>query len=250
MSPVDGSKKLAAVVKKLRSRFAGAVAATPPTDDSSDRDITVDTLVYSLLLWETTNTNATAGWKKLHETFIDYNDLRAALPEEIASALGDKYPRCEERALRIRAVLHDLYGRFHAVSGAGFASLGKRELRALFESIEGLCDFAANRTLALCFDVHAVPVDERLKELLVSEAGVSSDAEPRAIAHMLERITESERAKELCAVLESWSDSEGVAARKEKRTVAKPAKTGSRSSAKKSGSAAGKRKPGKGTAGG
>lgn len=250
MSPVEGNKKLAVFLKKLRTRFEGSVSGTPPIDDATDRDVYVDTLVYSLLLWESTNTNARSAWKKLHDYFIDYNDLRAALPEEIAAAFGEKYPRCEERALRLRAILNDLYGRFHSVTGASFNSLAKRELKTLFESIEGLCEFAADRTLALCFDVHAVPVDDRLRDLFVSEGCIPSDTETSAIARMLERTVESGELKHFCAVLEAWRDAETASGRKEKKNPLKASKPANRPAAKRSASTPVKKKAGKGNVGG
>ncbi|MFN9993361.1 MAG: hypothetical protein ACK54H_08440 [Phycisphaerales bacterium] len=250
MSPVEGNKKLPAFLKKLRSRFNESAFGEPPVAENEPHDADIDTLVYSMLLWEATNTQARAAWKRLREHFVDYNDIRAALADEIAAVLGEKYPKAMERSLRLRSTLNDIYRRFHAVTLSPVRDMGKRDQKALFESLEGLPPFAAFRTLLLRLDVHAIPADDRLRDMLAEEGVIEESMDPIAVSHLLERHIYAESAKAVCGVLESWVEADHAAPKKDRKQPVKASKSSGRAPAKKAKSSASPKKSSKGKSGG
>src|SRR5690349_9289810 len=47
--------------------------------------------------------------RKLLTGVVDMNELRVCHPDELASLLGERYPRGLERCARLRSALNDLY---------------------------------------------------------------------------------------------------------------------------------------------
>jgi len=71
----------------------------------------VTQLVIGFLMWEASSLLADEALRTLHREFVDFNELRIALPVEVAELLGPHYPRALERADRLHAALNDLYAR-------------------------------------------------------------------------------------------------------------------------------------------
>src|SRR5438552_5300201 len=119
-------------------------------------------MVFSFLLWESTTDKAMAGYARLFEHLVDFNDLRVSLPHETAEILGPRYPRVLDRCQRLRAALRTIYIREHAVHLNILKDTGKRDARKYIESLEGIVPFVASRVLVLSFETHAIPVDDQL----------------------------------------------------------------------------------------
>jgi hypothetical protein len=161
--------KLMKLVKKV-----GPQDPVPSAGSSSDGSDPVEVLVYSFLLWEATVKQADDAMAKIRESIVDFNDLRVFLPNEIVTLIGARYPLALERSQRMKTSLHSIYLGQHAVSLDHLASAGKREAKALIEALEGIPPYVSARVLQRCFDVHVIPVDDRLVDLLI-EAKVLSE---------------------------------------------------------------------------
>lgn len=220
MSPADPSKKLAGLLKRLRSRYDTEKPCRISGADVPAREAIVDELVYSILMWEASSNQAKAAFKRLHEAFVDYNDLRAAIDEEIVDVLGEKFPLAMERARRLRAALHDIYRRQHGVSLGHLVDLSKRDAKAYLESLEGVPVFASHRVLLGELHVHAVPVDERLRDLLAAEGVLDEANDVNSATSFLERNIHAEETLQAAASLQAWSDDEGQPPKREKRAPA------------------------------
>ncbi|MFZ4574961.1 MAG: hypothetical protein ACOYN0_11225 [Phycisphaerales bacterium] len=220
MSPPDPAKKLASLLKRLRSRFDAAPPARGTGDAPPTADSIVSELVFSMLLWEAATSQARAAYKRLHEAFVDYNDLRAAIDDEVAEVLGEKYPLAAERARRLRAALNDIYRRQHAVSLAHLPELAKRDAKAYIDSIEGVPLFASHRLLLCELHVHALPIDERLRDLLAAEGVLDEANDVHSATAFIERHVHADEASEVASLFQAWSDEDGQSPRKEKRAPA------------------------------
>lgn len=232
----DPAKKFAALIKRLRSEYeapAGpqADASAPPLGDG---DPVLQQAVYSFLIWETTTTQAQAGLKRLRDTFVDLNELRVCFPEEISSAIGERFPRSRERASRLRAVLNDVYRREHGLTLARLVDQPKRDARTYLESLEGMPTFVAARIALLCFGSHAVPVDERLLGLLTAERAVEPDLPVEEAGAWVERQVRANEAAATHQALRSWADEEGGAKRNKPARPAESAAVGDHGDARKS----------------
>lgn len=213
------SKKFASLLKRLRKADAPPLEA--PTAEGEEPIVTQ--LVYSLLLWEASSTQARAAFRRVRESLVDFNELRVCVPEEIACIIGDRYPLSAERSLRIRSVLHAVFVARHQLSLSHLASAPKREARASLEALEGIPHFVAARVLLVSLGGHAIPVDERLRDLLAGEKVIAPDVPPAAAGHALERLVRAEESLAAHATLAAWSDEEGHPPRRERPAFSEPA---------------------------
>ncbi len=200
------ARRLAALLKRLRSSLSPGerdAALGAPEDHA---EAILHELVFSVLLWETTTAHARAAHKRLRESFVDYNELRVSAPEDIVQAIGERYPLGVERAIRLRAILSDVFSRRHALSLTHLNELPKRDARTFLESLDGCPHFAAARVFLLRLGGHAVPVDVRLRDLLAAERIVEADATPEAASGRLERTIRADDSQEVCMILQAWSD--------------------------------------------
>ncbi|MCE7975435.1 MAG: hypothetical protein DYG92_14115 [Leptolyngbya sp. PLA1] len=212
------SKKFASLLKRLRK--ANPAPQEAPAAEGEDPIVTQ--LVYSMLLWEASSGQARAAFRRVRESLVDFNELRVCVPEEIASIIGERYPLSAERALRMRSVLHAVFVARHQLSLAHLASAPKREARASLEALEGIPHFVAARVVLVSLGGHAVPVDERLRDLLAAEKVIAPDLPPAAAGHALERLVRAEDSLDTHTTLAAWSDEEGHPPRRERPAISEP----------------------------
>lgn len=206
MSANDHSKEIAALLKKLRAEF-GAASEDVPSEQAIDPcEPLMCEFVRSMMTWESTSAKAAAVMKRFAESVVDCNELRVCLADELVRIMGERYPRVEERALRLRAALNDLYSRQHAVSLEHLATLGKREAKEYMDGLDGVPRFVSARLSLLRLDVHAAPVDGRILKRLI-EAGIAEPGmTPEAAAGLLERGVRAGELGEAYRLLQAWSD--------------------------------------------
>ncbi|MBL0926306.1 MAG: hypothetical protein IBJ11_01470 [Phycisphaerales bacterium] len=219
MSATDTSKALNALLKKLKSSHE-----PPALPERSP----MDEFLYSFLLWEASSSKAENALRRIREQAVDDNELRVTRPHDIAAALGKTYPRAEERSLRMRAALHEIYLREHAVTLEPALALSKRDTRKYLESLEGTPPYVAARFCLIKQQAHAIPIDDRLLGRLIAAGIVEEGADVARAEGVLERHLKAEQALETHQLLQTWAE-DGAA-----EPAGKPAKTVSRAAAKSS----------------
>jgi hypothetical protein len=218
----DPTKKLASLLRKLKVQFQ-AVEPPPILPDPPDEfDALVHQLVFSMLLWEASTGQAKGALRRIRESVVDYNELRVCVPDEVAHVMGDKYPLAHERAMRLRSALNDIYHRQHSICLKHLPDLGRREARAYLDSLEGMPPYVSGRVCLIGAISHAVPVDDRLCELLVQEQVLEAGCHSDAATTWLERHVRAEEALESHLLLQAWSDEHGHAPKRDKRPVQAP----------------------------
>lgn len=213
MSTVDHAKALTALLKRLKSKYEPAV---PVKHDPMDE------LLLGVLMWEATRSKAEAALKRLRDAHVDDNDLRVTRPAQVAAILGKNYPKAEERAARLHAVLTDLYQREHKVSLEHAMGMSKREAAKYIETLSGLPAYASARWQLVVLESHHMPVDDRMLARLIG-AGVLEEGDDVAKATgVLERHVRHEDALASYLLLQAWCEDPD----------AEPAKTASKPAAK------------------
>lgn len=208
MTAGDPAKKFMALLKRVRGD-AGEPAAPAAPESPPGEDLVVNQLVFSLLMWEATAALARTGYKKLRAAFVDYNELRVALAHEIAQALGPGYPKAEERSMRLRSALNDVFRREHTMSLAKLTDAGKRDSRMYLESLDGLPAYAAARVGLVCLGGGVLPVDERLRVLLAREKAVEDEGTLESAAAWLDKqVKETGECLAAHVALQGWADTE------------------------------------------
>jgi endonuclease III len=249
---VSASKDVAAAVSRLvDQKLKNAPTRVP--DSLPDQDDPVAVLVQSMLLWQSTTDKAAAAYEKIRKSFVDWNDLRVSMPDEVIAVIGVRYPEADERCQRLRVVLRSLYRREHEMSFKGAEAAGKRSLRKYLESLEGIVSYAAERTLLVAFGGHAMPVDETLRLRLVEAGIVEDDADDEAAAALMLKHVKAADALATHLAFQAWTDEVGppklaapTTRKKTTRTTSK--KTTSRKTKKKTTTSAAKSAPAKSAA--
>ncbi len=197
MSTADHAKNLAALLKKLKSRYEPA----PPVKRSP-----MDELLLGLLLWDATTPKAEAALKRLRDAHVDDNDLRVTRPAEIAATLGKLYPKAEERAARLHAVLSDIYKREHNVTLTPVMAMSKRDAAKYIETLSGLPLFASARWQLLVLESHHMPVDDRMLSRLLAAGVVEEGDDVEKATGVLQRHVKHEDAVAAFQLLQAWSE--------------------------------------------
>jgi hypothetical protein len=202
VSAPDPSRKLAALVRRLRGSHAEPVYAAPHTPEGHD-PLVVE-FVQSFLAWEAGTARAEAALKRLLHAVVDYNELRVCLPDELARILGERYPRALDRAARLRAALNDLYRREHAVTFQPLTGMPKRDARLYLDALDGVPPFVAARMTLLTLGGHAFPADDRILVALKEEQAAPPDLPIDGAESWLERQFRSGEAVGAYLLIEGW----------------------------------------------
>lgn len=230
MSAQDPAKSFQSLLKKLRSQYGAEPAEALAVEPGGAADALTHQLVFGFLLWDASTTQAKSAFKRIGESFVDYNELRISLPGEIAAALGERHPLAAERAARLKATLQDVYRREHAITLAHVADASKRDARQYLESLDGMPGFVAARLIVFGLGGHAIPADQRLVDLLRGERAIpADDASVEDAPAWLERQVRANEAAAVASVLQAWSDDKGSTPRRERASptlVLTPAQPG------------------------
>lgn len=170
----DPVKKLHAFIKRL-----------PPLPEprSADRpcshtaDPIVLELVRSFFIWETGTKSSARSLAQLEAATADYNEVRVCLPHEVGRIVTHHDARFEERVLRLRSVLNDIYRREHDLLLAHLTQQPKRDARAYLESLDGMPPFVSARVCVTALGAHGVPVDSRVVAALAAEKAIPAELE-------------------------------------------------------------------------
>lgn len=221
MSPSDASpKKFQTLLRRLRKEEP---PAPPAPEGPTGAEPVLTQLLYAMLLADASTGQATAALRRVREAIVDLNELRVFVPDEIVQTLGERYPLVNERALRLRLMLGAIFTRQHTMSLAPIAQMPKREARAYLDSLEGVMPFAAARVAVVCLGAHAVPVDERLRDLLAGEGVIDPAMPVEDAASWVERAVKAEDALATHLAFQAWSDEHGHTPKRDKEAFAPPA---------------------------
>lgn len=210
----DPIKSLAAVLKKIKAEVLEELPQGRP-----DGATLLEEFLTAFMHWEANGVQAKNARRKLADAFVDHNDLRIALPHEIAAAIGDRYPLALERSLRLRAALRELYKREHAISLSAAALMDADDAVKYVRSLEGVPAYVASR-IALRLGLRIAPVDYRMLDLLVKAKAApgwderAEELTPQEVSEWLGEVIGGKGLKgytfvEACGLLQAWSDENG-----------------------------------------
>lgn len=223
---IDHAKSIAAFFKRL--------PAIEVPEDVEPLEATNE-LVFSFLLWESTTQRARPAMQRVASTFVDLNELRAARIEDIVEVLGKTYPRGEERAMRLKASLHEIFGKEHEVSLAKASALGKRDARKYLDGLSGMVPFVAGRVVLLSMGGHAFPLEERSLAMLIEQGVLEADMDLQKAVGILERHIKAEEALGQYLAFQAWVETGGEApTKKPTRSTARSSKPAARTRPTKS----------------
>jgi endonuclease III len=205
-------KKWRALLRKL----AGDQPAPSHSAEQPPAPLTViSAAIHGTLLWEASVGQARLAYQHLTQQFADYNDMRVALPSQLIMAIGERYPLAAERCVRLKSWLSDLYRRSNALDLEHLRDVARPEARERLRSLQGLPEFAAAFAAMTSLGDHAIPVDDRLLQLLVNEKVVDSQTTPAQAMARLETMVGPDELPSVYALMRSWSDHDGTPPRRD-----------------------------------
>lgn len=230
MPTTDRSKPIKQLLDKLRGEvepvalFDPATAIIDPatTGCSCHHDLYLREFVRSFLVWESTTAKAEAALRKIDAACVDINDFRVSMPVEMAQIIGVSYPRVEERVLRLRAALNDLFKREDRLRLTQIKDMPKKAAAGYLAGLSQTPQFVADRVGLLTLGIHAVPTDQRLCSRLIDCGTIPSGFTSDEAADLLARHIRSGEAREAYAYLQAWSESPSSPTAKPSKPAAKP----------------------------
>ena len=206
MSTQEMPKELATLLKHLRAEYPDALESVAEPAPIDAAEPLLGHFVRSFLLWESTGPKAALALKRIEQSVVDFNELRVCMPGEMVRVMGERYPRADERARRMRTALNAIYTREHKVSLERLAEMSKRESREYLETLDGTPRFVAARVSLVGLAGHMAPVDSRLLKRLIERNIVEADSTPETAAAALERKIRAAEMPECYALMQAWAD--------------------------------------------
>ena len=164
----------------------------------------VGEVIYSHLVWNANEKAASAAFKRLVAASVDLNDLRVNMIDESIERIGVEYPLVRERVKRMHAVLNAIYNREHGMHIKSLDGAGKREIREYFETLKGITPFVCHRVISICYNVAAVPVDERTLAILKVNSVIHGTTTIEDAASWLARQVKADEVVDFHGGLQAW----------------------------------------------
>jgi len=150
-------------------------------------DEPLEALIYGIISENMSEPAAQSAIKSIASNFVNFNDLRVSLEEEIVEMLGQDTPEIRNTVCVLKKVLGNLFRKYNEVSLEALKKIGKRPAKKILEQMEGVSDFAVNYCMLTSLGGHAIPLTARMTEYLRSNELVHPEADEQEIEGFLAR---------------------------------------------------------------
>jgi len=206
------AQKISTLFKKLKKN----TAVKPVKFDCS-----VDSIIYAALIEYLPFSKANSIFKKIHNHFVDNNDLRVARNEEIIDVLGGDNETNQQIASQLRKVLNSIFNRYDMLNLESLLEEGKRQAKKDLESLDGISPFMVSYCFLTSLHGHAIPVTQTMVDYLKQNGLVHPNSDLHDITGFLERQISASDAYAFFYLLKSEADSASASAAKSAKTAAK-----------------------------
>jgi len=157
--------------RKYAGRFRGLIADLCEKFEIPDPEQVdpVTRLVSGFLMWEASSLRADEALRKINDTFVDHNELRACLPGELVEMIGRRYPIAQERCERLIASLNSIYQRQDQLTLDHLNACNENNVKAYLRSLDGMTPYVFGQIALLNFNIPVLPVDRQLREALAED---------------------------------------------------------------------------------
>ncbi len=193
------SKKIKALYRSLKR---GADKST-----KVEYDDPVESLVYATLSENITDTQAQSAFKRLKDYFVDWNDLRVAMVDEITEVLGPDVTATRNVATVLINSLRAIFEKYNVLSLQALRKLGKRQAKQVLEKLNSTTPFVVDYCMLTSLQGHAIPLTPKMIEYLKTNELVSNEADYAQIEGFLARQISTKNAHEFYFLLRHGSES-------------------------------------------
>lgn len=167
---------------------------------------TVDALVYAIVSENMSGPATQSAIKKFADYFVDLNELRVSLVEEITEVLGADTAVTRDIASALIRALGDVFNEYNMVSLEALKRMGKRPAKQTLEKIDGTSRFVVNYCMLASLQGHAIPLTKKMIEYLRNNQLIHPEADEQEIEGFLARQISAEKAYEFYALLRRQSE--------------------------------------------
>ena len=167
----------------------------------------VKSLIFAIVSQDVNESSAEEVMQRFDDYFVDMNDLRVALVEEIVEALGDDYRNPHYTAGLLVKLLRSVFEKYNRLTLEPLSKLGKRAAKQAMEDFDGINSYIVDYCMLTAFDGHAVPMTGAMLSYLKDNELVYPDADRADIEGFLTRLIPASNAYEFYSLLRKESDS-------------------------------------------
>jgi endonuclease III len=167
----------------------------------------IEHALLAILAEEATGAQAQAALERLHEVFVDLNDLRVSRPREIRETLGHNFPRSANKARIIPRILDQVFKHHNSMVWDFLETLSKTEVRGFFEKLEDVRPFVAATLARDCSGAHTFPVDSDISRTLARLGILDPSTQTETdMQGLLERAVKANRVYEMHGLLKRLAE--------------------------------------------
>jgi endonuclease III len=200
---MKNSKEYAQQLQKL---YRGLKRAHPKTEKIIYDD-PIDALIHGIVSEHMAEATAQRAMKEFRQTFVDWNDLRVARPEEIVEILQEDTSGSRATALALTAALRAVFDEYHTLSLQALKKIGKRPAKQVLDALEGVSPYVVGYCMLTSLQGHAVPLTEEMTTYLRRNGIVDPEADVQDIEGFLTRQVAAKNAYEFYGLLRRESES-------------------------------------------
>jgi endonuclease III len=202
----------AARVSKAYAKLRHSVSRPeiPAPDDPLRR------LGIAILGVESSDEDAERAIDRAFTTMVDWNEMRVSNAHELNEATGNAIPHGVERCQQLIDALQAIYDRENLLSLDRLKTMGRREARHYLEQLNGLDEYGVASVVLWSLGGHAIPVNDRLLQVLREADLVNASADRAEVQAFLERHVGAADAKEFCLVMRSFTVAKPSASKRAK----------------------------------
>ena len=209
--------------QKIQKLFRNLKREYGKVEDPSHGTV-VEALIYAVIAEKLTESETDKSLKNIAKTFVDFNDLRVSLTEEIVENLGGDSKTNYQLALTLRTCLGYIFKKFHKLNLEQLLGIGKREARAKLEKLEGVTPFVVDYCFLTVIGGHAIPLTDRMIEYMRDNDLVYENSERADIDGFLVRQITAKDGYTFYSLLRKESE-KGLLKKKEKQADTEKEKT-------------------------
>jgi uncharacterized protein (DUF697 family) len=187
----------------------------------------VNALVHAIICEKTNEKSTQSIVKRSAEHFVDLNDLRVSLIEEISEVFGADVSDADAKEVgaRLATALTWVFNKYNLISLANLKKIGKKPAKDALEKIQGTNHFVVNYCILTALQGHAIPLTEKMIAYLKDNELVHPEADEQEIEGFLTKQISAKEAYEFYYFLRSESET-SKKPQKEKTTVKTTKKAG------------------------
>ncbi len=178
-----------------------------------------DAMVYAMISEHVREKSAQARLKRIHDYFVDWNDLRVSREQEIVEILNEDLTEAKRTSWSIVRALGSAFKANNTVHLVHLRKMGKRQAKETLEKLDEVSHFVVNYCMLTSLDAHAIPLTASMIEYLRQKELVNPESDERDIEGFLTRQISTRNAYEFYQLLRNESESRRRKAKSSRKTT-------------------------------